>query len=432
MPDAAGRSSWLAAIWTGLGAAIVSALVAIVAVAICWLPVSGTAGRTTSAIRAGLLTFLASVHGGITVDGVSVAWLPLGMLLLVGAIAWRAGSGLADVTQSLDERDPVRLALVGAAQAGTFTVVCLLAVPFATLGTSRAPFFGVALGAFALFALTGGVAFIRSSALREWFGERLPSWVGACLRGGAAAVTVYLAAGALLVAGSLVVHHGTVEVLSRQVGGGWGAVPVLLLGVLAAPNAAIAGSAYLAGPGFALGTGTRVSLVATAHGTVPAFPLLGAMPTGAGGNPVDWGVAAATAVLAGTTVARLALRADGWWVRLGHVFGAALAGGLLMLVLGWQAGGALGDRRLSAVGPSPWLLGGAVAAALAVTSLLLGGVMVAMRAAWRALGIAEEPDDGDSFADLVAPKRAPRMVVWPQADDPADTDDTDEDGELAG
>jgi hypothetical protein len=427
VPDAAGRSTWLAAIWTGLGAAIVSALVAIVAVAICWLPVSGTAGRTTSAIRAGLLTFLAAVHGGITVDGVSVAWLPLGMLLLVAAIAWRAGSGLADVTQSLDERDPLRLGLVGVAQAATFTVACLLAVPFATLGTSRAPFFGVAVGAFTLFAFTGGIAFVRSSALREWFGERIPHWVGACLRAGAAAVTVYLASGALLVAGSLVVHHGTVELLSRQVGGGWGGVPVLLLGVLAAPNAAIAGSAYLAGPGFALGTGTRVGLVTTAHGTLPAFPLLGAVPTGTGGNPVDWGLAAATAVLAGAAVARLALRADRWWARLGHAFGAALAGALVMLVLGWQAGGALGDHRLSAVGPSPWLLGAAVGAALAVTSVVLGGVILGLRAAWRALGIGDETDDdSDSFADLVAPKRTPRVVVWPQADD------SDEDGELAG
>lgn len=410
-----------------------SALVAIVAVSICWLPVSATPGRTTSAIRAGLLTFLASVHGGITVDGVSVSWLPLGMLLLVGAIAWRAGSGLADATQSLDERDPLRLALVGLAQAGTFTVACLLAVPFATLGTSRAPFFGVAVGALVLFALTGGVAFVRSSALREWLGDRIPVWVGACLRAGAAAVAVYLACGALLVAGSLVVHHGTVEILSRQVGGGWGGVPVLLLGVLAAPNAAIAGSAYLAGPGFALGAGTRVGLISTAHGTLPAFPLLGAVPTGTGGNPVDWGLAAVTAVLAGTAVARLALRAEGWWARLGHAFGAAIAGGVVMLLLGWQAGGALGDHRLSTVGPSPWLLGAAAAAALAVTSLLLGGIILALRAAWRALGIADEADDdGDSFADLVAPKRAPRMVVFAPAGEPDEPDEPNEDGELAG
>ena len=97
------------------------------------------------------------------------------------------------------------------------------------------------------------------------------------------------APGALLVAGSLVMHHGEVETISRQVGGGWGGVPILVLGVLAAPNAIIYSIAYLAGPGFALGTGTSVSLTSTAHGTLPAFPLLGAVPSGHGANPAGLG-----------------------------------------------------------------------------------------------------------------------------------------------
>jgi hypothetical protein len=54
-------------------------------------------------------------------------------------------------------------------------------------------------------------------------------------------------------------------------------------------------------------------------------------------------------------------------------------------------------------------------------------VILGLRAGWRALGIGDEPDDdSDTFADLVAPTRTPRLVVWPQADD------TDDDGELAG
>jgi hypothetical protein len=69
VPEAAGRSLWLAAIWTGVGAAAVCATLAIVAVAICWLPVSGASGHSISAVRAGLLTFLAALHGGVTVDG---------------------------------------------------------------------------------------------------------------------------------------------------------------------------------------------------------------------------------------------------------------------------------------------------------------------------------------------------------------------------
>lgn len=435
VPEAAGRSIWLAAIWTGLGAAIVCATIAIAIVAVCWLPVSDTDARTTSAIRAGLLTFLAALHGGITIDGVSLALLPLGLTMIVGLTAWRAGSGLADAVQALGERDPLRLALVGGAQALSFTVGCLVAVPFATLGTSRAPFFGVAAGALVLFALTGGTAFVRSCALRDWFADLAPAWLGRCLRCGAAAVAVYLALGALVVAGSLVVHHDTVELLSQQVGGGWGGVPVLLLGVLAAPNAAIAGASYLAGPGFSVGTGTTASLFATAHGTLPAFPLLAAVPTGHGANPVIWTVAVAAPLLAGLVMARLVARVSGWWARLGGVMGGALATGVLMLVLGWQAGGALGDARLHTVGPSPWLLGAAVGGAVAAATLLAGGVGIGAAAVWRIVrrdhDDDDEYDDEGGFDDLLAPgKRRPRLVALTKPGH--DRDDAESDGELAG
>src|SRR3954451_9843985 len=96
VPEAAARSLWKAAVWTGVGAAVVCAVVALVVVAVCWLPVSGDAGtggnHANSTIRAGLLTFLAALHGGVTVDGNFAAWLPLGMLIAVGVTAWRAGS----------------------------------------------------------------------------------------------------------------------------------------------------------------------------------------------------------------------------------------------------------------------------------------------------------------------------------------------------
>ncbi len=223
VPSAAGRSLWRAAIWTGVGAAVVCATVAIVAVAIVWLPVSGSTGRTHSAIHAGLLTFLAAVHGGVTVDATSGSFLPLGMLLAVALAAWRAGLGLADAAAAIGETDPVRLALAGGAQAASFAGACLVAVPFATLGTSSAPLLGVGFAAVLLFAVAGGAGLVCYSPLSDWLLERTPAAVRAGARGAAVLVAVYLAAGALLVAASVAVHHGRVEELSRQVGGGWGA-----------------------------------------------------------------------------------------------------------------------------------------------------------------------------------------------------------------
>ena len=377
VPTAAARSLWRAAVWTGMGGAVVCAVVAIVAVAICWLPVSGSTGRTHSAIHAGLLTFLAAVHGGATVDGTGGFFLPLGMMFAVGLTAWRAGAGLADAAAAIGETDPARLALAGLTQAASFAIACLVTVPFATLGTSSVPFLTVGAGALLLFAVAGGSALTCYSPLSDWCLERLPAWARDGARAAVAVLVVYLAAGALLVAAAVAVHHGRVEDLSHQVGGGWGGVPILLLGVLAAPNAVIAGVGYLAGPGFAVGTHTTVSPFSTAHGTVPAFPILGALPSGHGADPAAWLLVAVTPLVAGVLLARLVCRTDGWTDRV-RVAGSAIGFvALALAVLAWQGGGSIGGGALSAVGASPWQLAFAVAAAVsAVAAVALGAAAV--------------------------------------------------------
>lgn len=380
VPNAAGRSLWRAAVWTGMGAAVVCAVLAIVVVAICWLPVSGSTGRTHSAIHAGLLTFLAAVHGGVTVDGTAGFFLPLGMLLAAGLTAWRAGAGLADAAAAIGETDPARLALAGLTQAASFAIACLIAVPLATLGTSSAPFLTVGAAALLLFAVAGGTALICYSPLSDWCLERIPAEVRRGARAAVAVLAVYTAAGALLVAAALAVHHGRVEELSHQVGGGWGGVPVLLLGVLAAPNAVIAGIGYLAGTGFAVGTQTTVSPFSTAHGTLPAFPILGGLPAGHGADPAAWLLVAVTPLVAGLVLARLVCHADGWTARLRVAASAIGFLALALAVLAWQGGGSIGAGSLSAVGASPWQLGMAVAAAVsAVAAGALGSVALRER-----------------------------------------------------
>jgi hypothetical protein len=422
VPPAAGRSLWLAAIWTGVGTAVVCAIAAVVLVAICWLPAAGASGSgtsATSAVKAGLLTFLASLHGGITVDGTPAHFVPLGMTIIVGLAAWRAGAGLADAADALRETDLLRLGLAGTAQLASFAVAALVMVPLAELGTSDAPFLGVGAASIVLFAATGGIAFVRASPLSDRVSlnarglPRLPGYLRSLGRPAAAAVSVYLGMGALLVAGSIVVHHGQVQALSGQVGDGWGGVPILLLGLLAAPNAVIAGSAYLAGPGFAVGSGATTSAFTTSHGVLPAFPLLGAMPQGSGASTIVWWVMGATPLLAGLAVARVALGRENWLSRLRvALLGAALAG-VVMAVLAWQGGGSVGDGRLHTVGASPWLLGCAVAAATSV----LTAVTLAGTAAWRWIDSEQAPrlsallESEDSSAAPDRPDDAPRTAV---------------------
>jgi hypothetical protein len=211
----------------------------------------------------------------------------------------------------------------------------------------------------------------------------LPGWSGPALRAACAALATNLAAGALQTAAALVVHHDRVEALSREVGGGWSGVPVLLLGVLAAPNAVIAGAAYLSGPGFALGTGSTVSLGSTVHGTLPAFPVLGAVPAGPATVPV-WVLAGLVPLVAGLCVARVAY--DGgdsdWRSALRTLGGAAALVALAGVVLAWQAGGAIGSGRLSAFGASPWKFSVAIGGATASVAALAVGAQVVI-AWWR-------------------------------------------------
>ena len=321
-------------------------------------------------------TFLAAVHGGITVDGVSAAWLPLGMLLIVAVIAWRAGSGLADAADDADESDPGRLALAGLAQVLSFTVGCLVAVPFATLGTSRAPFLGVGVGAIVLFsrdrrrrvrareraARVGGRASARPGGAGAASRRRVPRWSTS-------------AAAALLAAVSLVLHHAQAERLSTLGrAAGSAAIPVLLLGVLAAPNVAIAAAAYLAGPGFALGTGTHVS--ALRRGARHAARVPGARG-GADRRAQPGRLDSRRAHPAGSPGrrGRAARPARRWLVgalRVGRG-GRARRRRRDARCSGGRAAVSVGDGRLHTVGASPWQLGGAVAAAVAgIATLSLG------------------------------------------------------------
>jgi hypothetical protein len=421
-------------VWTGAGAAVLCATVAIVAVAICWLPVSGPTGRSHSAIHAGLLTFLASVHGGINVDAMTGNFLPLGTMIAVGLTAWRAGVGLADAADDMQERHPLRLGLAAVTQAASFAITCLVMVPFSSLGTSSAPFLGVGLAALLLFAAVGGTAIALYSPLSDWVVGRLPALVGSAARAAGAVVALYLASGALLVAASLVVHRDSVETLSTHVGGGWSGVPILLLGALAAPNAVIAGASYVAGPGFAVGAGTTASAFTTAHGTLPAFPILGAMPVGHGAALPVWVLMALTPVGAGTALARLAWRQDTWSARFRLVGVAVAFVAFGMLVLGWQASGSIGDGGLSTVGPSPWKLG--LAVAVAVGAVACAGLGIAAGAG--ATGAREElptrslraPVSGvDRLPTKKLDRARPKLARLSKNDD---ADDAEKGDQLAG
>ena len=170
-----------------------------------------------------------------------------------------------------------------------------------------------------------------------------------------------------------------------------------------------------------MGSGSGISLGSTVHGTLPAFPVLAAVPSGPAGTPA-WLLATVTPLAAGAAVARIA-RSAGTWRERFAVAGAAAAGAALLgLVLGWLGGGAIGSGRLNAIGPSPWQFGLAVGVALGAVSSAALGALAAL-SWWRerfAGAGADAPPAAHAPAPAVdAPATSGLTVV---ADDHADED----------
>ena len=411
IPESVRQSPRRTAAWTGAGAAIVGAAVGIAVAVACWLPNAGAAGPPMSAVRAGTLAFLAAQHGGVDLDGTRVVFVPLGMAAVVAVVVWRATSLLADVLERLGITSRRDLAAAGAVQAASYAATCAALAIMAPLGTTSAPPIPVAVGAIVLCGLVTAVSLGWTANRRGWSTLSSPEYVWPGLRAATGALCVYLGAGALLVAGSLVAHAGQVSQLSRMVGGGLSGIPLLLLGGLCAPNAAIGAASYLAGPGFAVGTGTTVTAFSASHGVLPAFPILGAIPSGRGPSIFALVLLGLTLLAAGWVTARL-VRGSGAvdaGSLLCRVAVAAAGAGAAMAALGWLSGGAIGPSRLRAVGPSPWQLGVAVAGEIAVTALvLIGGSalwgwlsvrVVALASAVRQRAVAEDDDERDEDED---------------------------------
>jgi Family of unknown function (DUF6350) len=359
------RSIWWVSARSGFSAALAGLAASLVVVVICWLPDAGVSGRPTSAIKAGILAFLTAQGGGLTLNGVSVGFVPLAMTAVVAVIAWRAGRTLADAAGELTDRGELLTAL--SVQTTAYAACCTVLVPLSRLGTTHVSLPGTLFASGVLFWVVSGSAFAVHTPIGEQILATTPDTVLRGVRAASGAVGCYLLAGTLLSLGSLVLHASQVMNLSRQVGGGLSGFPIMVLGVVSAPNAVVAGSSYLAGPGFAVGSDTSVNAFSTSHGVLPAFPLLGAVPDGHGADPAVLALMAFTALAAATAAAVLVRRTGAaglgsWSAGVGAAAGCT---GVAMALLGWLAGGSAGPGRLHVVGASPWQLaiatGGAVA-----------------------------------------------------------------------
>ncbi len=183
------------------------------------------------------------------------------------------------------------------------------------------------------------------------------------------------------------------NVLSRLHPDAAGAGLYTLVVVGVAPNAALLGSAYLLGPGFAVGTGTLVSPAMVVLGPVPAFPLLAALPPSGAGAAWSPALVAVPVVLAGIAAALVARRFPVYALEQAAIRGLAsgVLGGFVLWLLIVRAGGSVGPGRMAHLGAPAVDTLVAATVALGIGGLI-GGVAITLLQRRRGGVPVDEPD----------------------------------------
>ena len=347
---------------------------------------AGSHGQPSGGLRVGATAWLMGHGSGVSVEGVRLTVVPLGVTLLAAWSTWRAGlrvghlvSGHGPDADGIEdgERDwtvPVAVALLTAGYAVTGIVTASLAATRASSpGTGGVVTWSLLLGVLvALPALA-----IGSGRAAIWVAGAPPSLVES-VRTARRVLRTWLVVALAAFLLSFALDLGTAaNVMSQLHSGAGDVVIVVLVSLLLLPNAVAFSGAYLAGPGFTVGAGTLVSPSVVVLGPLPMFPMLAALPDA--GEPPAWTVALVAlpvlvAALAAARAQQVAptLRWEEGALR-GCVGGALAA--VAFAILSGLAGGAVGPGRMREVTP---LAGDVLVQCLTTFGLggLLGGLVM--------------------------------------------------------
>jgi hypothetical protein len=305
-------------------AATASLVVILVPVVLAWATASYSRAPWGQVLQVGVAAWLLAHHCGIVIPNGQVGLTPLGLTLIPLVSCWLAGVRLA---RNLDPNAEAIRSGVGrrrpsvpAPRALMALVLCYaglvtLASALATTATIRPLVPQAFLGATvicAVGAVSGAAAWVSGGFLpgvRRAIGRlRLPMAIRRCLRAVALALTVQLGGASILLLVAFVAGWDRVLLLHHALAPGVAGGVVLTVGqLLLLPNLIIWSSAWAAGPGFAIGTGTSVLPGHTELGKLPAIPMLGALPTPGTGPGWAWAVLALP-LLAGAVAGRCLLR----------------------------------------------------------------------------------------------------------------------------
>jgi hypothetical protein len=403
------RSPVAAGALAALQSAAASLAVILVPVVLAWATASYSQAPWGDAVRVGIAAWLLAHHTGIVIPGGHVGLMPIGLAIIPMVSCWLAGVKLA---RGLDPNAETIRAGIGRARprmppqrallalvvtyAGVVTLIGALTTTSKVRPLVGQAFIGSVLIC-GIAGVTGAAAYRRGSLMR---GLRLivnklqlPPILRRALRPAVAAISVQLAGSTVLFLVAFVAGWDRVLMLHRALAPGIFGSLVLVLGQLTVvPNLVIWSGAYLAGPGFAVGTGTAVLPGHTDLGAVPALPILGALPSPGNGPSWIWALLALPVIAgaaAGIRIYHSSRPSDPATDVLLIAVVTAMLAGTAWAVMGWLSGGPAGPGRLARMGPIGWEVGLMVAVEVGVGALLAAGIGLAARSLQRSRRVLE-------------------------------------------
>jgi hypothetical protein len=395
--DLDGAPRWVGGMLAGLQAALLSLLVVVLPAVAAYVATSAAPATTgipwTRAVQVASGLWLLG-HGVPLTTAPSVTLVPLGLTVLALFACYASARRSGYATRSAYGAGV-------AAYAGVVLVVGL------STGTALLHLAVGLLGGGVVAALGLGAGLVRrpeAPRFRDVLApvrDRLPEPVAHGVSAGVAALaSLLLLAAALVLAWVVTGRSAIAEVVAGLRLDAVGGV-VLGIGELAyVPDLVLWALAWLAGPGFAVGTGTGFSVAEVQAGALPAVPLLGALPAPDVAGGVLVAVPAVT-VLVGAAVALVARRRLPTERALDPLLagvvtaGVAGAGALLLSAL---ARGGIGPGRMAELGPDPVAVGLAVASGVGLGALV---VLLAGDPHVRALVVRAARRAGSGVAGLV-------------------------------
>jgi hypothetical protein len=355
---------WLRGLVGGVEAAVLSWLTVVVPaiaayVATAAAPALGDADWQAAA-RTGTSLWLLAHGGAVTVAGGAVSLPPLGLTLLSLALVYGANRRM-------------RLDSYGAGAFAVAGFVLAMLIASVTAGPGLQP--GALLGGAVVAALGVGAGVRRTGAatpawwVRWW--SRLPGWVGGGLRAAAWALMGLVALSVAVVAVGTVIGWDRVRMVQdAYVLDPLGTTLMTLAQLLYLPTVIVWALAWVAGPGFAVGSGTMFAPGEVLAAPLPAVPLLGALPSPEAPGP-PWVLVAP--VIVGIVVGVLLHRRlpqESLARAAGSAVVCALGAALVTAALVQAAAGAIGPGRMAQTGGEPAAVAGMILAELGTAVLL--------------------------------------------------------------